>query len=109
MGDVDRTCDRIIVLEGGRVVEQGDVSGFTQETSKIVIDVDDGRDALAAALAKRGIEPVLEGASIIVELESEELYDSIRDAIVEADVRLRRLAPRRAGLTDIFRGDESSD
>ena len=109
MGDVDRTCDRIIVLEGGRVVEQGDVSGFTQETSTIVIDVDDGRDALAAALVKRGIEPVFEGASIIVELESEELYDTIRDAIVDADVRLRRLAPRRGGLTDIFRGDETHD
>lgn len=109
MGDVDRTCDRIIVLEGGRVVEQGDVSGFTQETSTIVIDVDDGRDALAAALVKRGIEPVFEGTSIIVELESEELYDTIRDAIVDADVRLRRLAPRRGGLTDIFRGDETHD
>ena len=109
MGDVDRTCDRIIVLEGGRVVEQGDVSGFTQETSTIVIDVDDGRDALAAALVKRGIEPVFEGASIIVELESEELYDTIRDAIVDAGVRLRRLAPRRGGLTDIFRGDETHD
>ena len=108
MGDVDRTCDRIIVLEGGQVVEQGDVSGFTQETSTIVIDVDDGRDALAAALAKRGIEPVLEGASVIVELEDEALYDTIRDAIVDADVRLRRLAPRRAGLTDIFRGDDTS-
>ena len=106
MGDVARTCDRIIVLEGGQVAEEGTVAGFTQETSTIVIDVDDGREALAAALARRGIESVLEGASVVVELESEELYDAVRDAVVEADVRLRRLAPRRGGLTDIFRGDE---
>ena len=105
MGDIESTCDRIIVLEGGQVVEQGSVAGFTQETSTIVIDVDDGRDALAAALARRGIESVLEGTSVVVELESEELYDAVRDAIVDAGVRLRRLAPRRGGLTDIFRGD----
>jgi hypothetical protein len=52
---------------------------------------------------------VLEGASVVVELESEELYDAVRDAIVDADVRLRRLAPRRGGLTDIFRADEKHD
>ncbi|MGB6837101.1 MAG: ABC transporter ATP-binding protein [Dehalococcoidia bacterium] len=108
MGDVDRTCDRIIVLEGGHVVEQGAVSGFTQETSTLVIDVDD-EEKLAAALSSRGIETNRDGTSLVVELESDELYDAIRDAIVETDVRLRRLAPRRGGLTDIFRGDEKHD
>ena len=28
---------------------------------------------------------------------------TVRDAIIETDVRLHRLAPRRGGLTDIFR------
>ena len=32
MGDVERTCSRIIVLEGGRVADEGAVSTFTQET-----------------------------------------------------------------------------
>ena len=31
MGDIERTCDRIIVLDGGHVVEEGAVSRFTQE------------------------------------------------------------------------------
>jgi ABC-2 type transport system ATP-binding protein len=30
MGDVESTCDRIIVLEGGHVTEPGAVSQFTQ-------------------------------------------------------------------------------
>lgn len=102
MGDVHRTCDRIIVLEGGHVVEQGAVSGFTQETSTLVIDVDN-EQALAAALARRGVEVKTEGTSLFIELENEELYDAVRDAIVESEVRLRRLAPRRGRLTDIFR------
>jgi len=108
MGDVERTCDRIIVLEGGHVVEQGAVSGFTQETSTLVIDVDD-EEKLAAALSSRGIETNRDGTSLVVELANDELYDAVRDAIVETDVRLHRLAPRRGGLTDIFRGDEKHD
>ena len=103
MGDVETTCDRIIVLDGGHVTEEGTISLFTQETRSLIIDVDDNRDELVAALAKRGIEAMVQGASIVVEQESEEDYDAIRDAVVEADARLRRMAPRRGSLTDIFR------
>ncbi len=105
MGDVDATCDRILVLEGGHLVEEGEVSGFTQETSTLIIDVDEGRDALVAQLEKRGITPQLDGGSVVIEIDDEALYDAVRDAIVESDVRLRRLAPRRGGLSDIFRSD----
>ncbi len=103
MGDVESICDRIIVLEGGRVTEEGDVSLFTQETQTLYIDVDDHIEELVAALSKRRIAATMDGLSVVVETESEEQYDSIRDAIVESDTRLRRLAPRRHGLTDIFR------
>ena len=103
MGDVERTCDRVIVLEGGRVAQMGAVSGFTQETHTLYIDVDDHRDELIAALARRDIIASVDGLSVIVEQDSEEQYDAIRDAVVEVDARLRRLAPRRHQLTDIFR------
>lgn len=103
MGDVESICDRIIVLDGGRVTEEGAVSLFTQETEALCIEVDDHLEELVTALAKRGIPATVEGFSAVVERESEEQYDAIRDAIVEADARLRRLAPRRHRLTDIFR------
>ena len=103
MGDVESICDRIIVLEGGRVTEEGAVSLFTQETQTLYIEVDNQLEELMAALSKRGITATVEGLSVVVEIESEEQYDAIRDAIVEADARLRRLAPRHHGLTDIFR------
>jgi len=102
MGDIDRTCDRIVLLEGGIVVEQGTVSGFTQETSTLVIDVDDHREEVVAALAKRGVQAVPHEMSLFVEMQDDEVYDLVRDAIVEAEAALRRLAPRRGGLADIF-------
>ena len=103
MGDVERVCDRIIVLENGRVVESGPVSGFTEESQTICIEVDDRREELVSALAARGIAATVERNIVAVELEREEQYDTIRDALVEAQARLRRLAPRRGSLTDIFR------
>lgn len=108
MGEVERTCDRIIVLEGGRVTQQGEVAGFTEETQTLVIDVDDKQDELVAALAKRSIPATIEGLSVIVEKKNDEQYDTVRDALVESEARLRRLAPRRNMLTDIFRGPAES-
>ena len=55
MSDVERTCDRIIVLHGGHVEQSGEVGQFTQETESVFIEVDGNRDALLAALARRGI------------------------------------------------------
>ena len=104
MGDVESICDRIIVLDSGSVMEQGEVSGYTRDTETLFIDVDDRRDELVAALAARGVEATEDGRSLVVEGTSEEQYDLIRDAVVEVGARLRRLAPRRRGLADLFRG-----
>ena len=106
MGDVESTCDRIIVLDGGHVTEQGPVSRFTQETETILIDVDDNREELVTALATRGIIATVDGNSLAVELENEVQYDQIRDALVETGARLRRMAPRRHQLADIFRSSQ---
>ena len=103
MGDVESTCDRIIVLDEGKVALEGEVAELTQETETILIDVDRNRDELVAALERRKIESTIDGRSVLVDLESDEQYDAIRDAIVEAEAPLRRLAPRRGHLTDIFR------
>ena len=105
MGDVESTCDRIIVLEGGHVTEQGAVSQFTQGTETVLIDVDGNREELITALAARGVTAVSDGVSLAVELDSEEQYDAIRDALVETNARLRRMSPRRHQLTDIFRNE----
>lgn len=106
MNDVESTCDRIIVLEGGRVTEQGTVAGFTTDTQVIVLDLNDRREEVATALAARGVSASVVGASLAVELQSEDQYDAIRDAVAEAGARLRRMSPRRRQLADIFREEK---
>ncbi len=106
MGDIERTCDHIIVLEGGHIEREGSVSLFTQETQNIIIEVDNNLDELVKILTHNDMKATIEGPLVIVELEREEQYDIIRDAVIEADASLRRLTPRRHGLADIFRGTQ---
>jgi ABC-2 type transport system ATP-binding protein len=102
MGDVERTCDRIIVLQGGRLVHSGEVAHFTQETQTVFIEVDGNREQLASALQKRGVVVTVDGGGLAVEGTDESVYDHVRDALVEAGAPLRRMAPRRRELTELF-------
>lgn len=102
MADIERTCDRIIVLQGGRLVQSGEVQQFTTETETVFIEVDDRRDALVAALARRGVQVSVEHTGLTIEGSDETVYDLVRDALVEAEAPLRRMAPRRRALTELF-------
>ena len=106
MGDIERTADRVILLEGGHVAEQGDVSQFTQETEDLLIEVDD-REGVARALAERGLKVVEEERLLVVQNATDADYDAIRDAIADSGARLRRLSPRRHKLAEIFLGPRS--
>ena len=102
MGDVERTCDRIIVLQGGRLVHSGEVSQFTRETQTVFIEVDSNREQLATALQKRGVVVTVDRGGLTVEGTDESVYDHVRDALVEVEAPLRRMAPRRRELTELF-------
>jgi ABC-2 type transport system ATP-binding protein len=102
MADVERTCDRIIVLQGGQLVESGEVGHFTKETETVFIEVDTNREALVAALERRGIRSAMDGSGLTIEGPDETVYDHIRDSLVESQAALRRMAPRRRALTELF-------
>jgi ABC-2 type transport system ATP-binding protein len=102
MADVERTCDRIIVLQGGRLVESGEVGHFTKETETVFIEVDTNRERFVAALQRRGISVAADGGGFAIEGPDESVYDHVRDALVEAEAPLRRMAPRRRALTELF-------
>jgi ABC-2 type transport system ATP-binding protein len=102
MADVERTCDRIIVLQGGRLVHSGDVSHFTKETETVFIEVDTNRAELVTALEGRGVAVTADGGGLTIEGPDESVYDHVRDSLVEAQAPLRRMAPRRRELTELF-------
>jgi ABC-2 type transport system ATP-binding protein len=105
MADIERTCDRIVVLRGGRLDHAGEVSQFTNDTATVYVEVDANRDELIGALQRRGITPTIDGAGFTIEGSDTSVYDHVRDAVVEAQAPLRRMAPRRHQLTELFERD----
>jgi ABC-2 type transport system ATP-binding protein len=105
MADVERTCDRILVLQGGRLAHAGEVEHFTKETETVFIEVDTHREQLVAALERRGVVVTADGSGLTIEGPDESVYDHVRDALVEAQAPLRRMAPRRRALTELFERD----
>jgi len=106
MADVERTCDRIIVLHAGRVAQSGEVEHFTKETETVFIEVDTNRDQLVAALGRRGVVVSAGHGGLTIEGPDESVYDHVRDALVEAQAPLRRMAPRRRALTELFQQED---
>ena len=70
------------------------------------IEVDAQRDALAAALERRGVLVTADGGGMTIEGSDESVYDHVRDALVESGAPLRRMAPRRRELTELFAREE---
>jgi hypothetical protein len=55
-----------------------------------------------SALESRGVVVTPDGSGLTVEGTDESVYDHVRDALVEAQAPLRRMAPRRRELTELF-------
>ena len=108
MADVERTCDRIIVLQGGRLVHSGEVAQFTRETETVFIEVDTNRDGVVTALRARGVTVTPDRGGLTIEGPDVTVYDHVRDALVEAQAPLRRMGPRRRELTELFEREEKS-
>ncbi len=110
LGEIERVCDALIVIDGGRLVRQGAVAEFTAALGSLEVEVDGDATSLAARLTERGFEARGEGALAYVALDGdgEETYDAIRDGIVDLDMGLVRLEQRRQSLEDLFRPQEES-
>ena len=106
LGEIERVCDWLVVIDGGRLVRSGAVAEFTAGLGSLEVEVEGDAGALAEALTERGFEARGEGFIAHVALNGVDPYDAIRDCIVEMEMGLVRLEQRRQSLEDIFRPDE---
>ena len=109
MGDVERACDSVVVLDAGRLLRTGRVSGFTEETETLEIELVEGADQVAAELRRRGLAPRLDGRRLLLEDVSGHEYDVVRDTVVDVGALLYRLAPARHSLADVFAGEATGE
>jgi len=106
LGEIERVCDHLVAIEGGRLLRAAPLATFTERTGIIGVEVEEGAERLARALGERGLEAGVDGRAVVVDIGDDALYDMIRDTIVDLDLALVRIEPRRHRLEDLFRDEE---
>ncbi|MDP9444159.1 MAG: ABC transporter ATP-binding protein, partial [Actinomycetota bacterium] len=114
LGEVERVCDAVVVLDAGRLLRASATAEFTQTTGVLVVEVlappggpsqAEAADRLGQALQTAGLQVRAVGPAVHVEVCDESTYDTVRDLTVDLGLGLVRLEQRRHRLADVFRSD----
>ncbi len=109
LGEIERVCEHLVVIDAGRLVQNGPIQGFTATTGTIVVEVEGNSETLVERLREAGLRVEAEGRRLLVALEDDTAFDLIRDACVAGGLGLVRLERRRQNLEDLFRAEGAAD
>ncbi|GGX82305.1 ABC transporter ATP-binding protein [Streptomyces minutiscleroticus] len=121
LGELERTCDHVVVIDGGKLLRSSSTTDFTQITTTLAIEVTDtdehpdGTRAVREALRARGVDTHdgsgLPGAGhvLLLTAEGEETYDLVRDVVTDLGLGLVRMEQRRHRIAEVFRGDSDEN
>jgi ABC-2 type transport system ATP-binding protein len=109
LGEVERICDHLVALEGGRLLRADTMTSFTGTSQVLVVEVDEGLPSLAAELTRRGVASRQDGRVLLVRLEGDATYDAIRDAVAGLRLPLTRLEQARRRVEELFRDGEAPE
>src|SRR5690606_21423205 len=71
LGELERICDHVIVIDGGRLLRSSALRDFTQATSVVAVEVEEGAQALAARLAEAGEAGTVDGRLLAVQVSAD--------------------------------------
>ena len=102
--EVERVCDGVVILGGGRVVASGSLDELRGESTGVVAELDADVEAVAAQLRDVGWDVTVTGSQLTVDVRGgvELTLDAVRDAVANVGAPLRGLSPRRVSLEQIF-------
>lgn len=102
LGELERICDHIVIIDGGRLLRSQTVAAFTTTSGVLTIEVEQGADTLAEKLAAGGLQVRPEGRLLQVDIAGEQTYDLIRDGVADLGLCLIRLEQRRHHIEEVF-------
>ncbi len=102
LGEIERVCDYLVAIDAGTLIRAAPLGDFTQHTGMLAVEVEEGSDRLAAALVAAGLQAMVDGRTVLVDLHDERPWDLVRDAVADLDLPLVRIEQRRRGLEELF-------
>jgi ABC-2 type transport system ATP-binding protein len=109
LGEVERICDSLIAIEGGRLLRADRISAMTEMSDVLAVEVSEGTDELAAALHDIGLPVRREGRLLLVPVDDDGTYDRIITVVAKLDLPLHRLDQRRHRVAELFATREPAD
>ena len=107
LGEIERVCEYLVVIDGGHLLRQGPLGDFTAAMGVLAVVVVGEGGVLAANVRAGGLGVEVEGRMVLVALEGDErAFDLIRDSCADLGFGLVRLERRRQNLEDLFRPAE---
>jgi ABC-2 type transport system ATP-binding protein len=106
--DIERTCDWVVMLDGGQVLRSGPLTGLT-ETNVVEIELIDRLPEVAAELQRRGATVETHSNVIILRSDQGDPFLIARDTLASTGASLRRMEARSTTLEDIFLGEAPPD
>ncbi|HNO64954.1 MAG TPA: ABC transporter ATP-binding protein, partial [Tepidiformaceae bacterium] len=103
LGEIERVCEHLVVIDGGNLKRSGPIGEFTASTGTLAVEIDGDAGALERSLEAAGLTAAREGRLVLVALDGDQAYDLIRDACDDLGLGLVRIERRRQNLEDIFR------
>ena len=109
LGEVERICDSLVAIEAGRLLRADRIESMTAGLDVLAIEVAEGTEELARALADRGLPVRREDRALLVPLADEDVYDVILGTVADLDLPLHRLDQRRHRVAELFASKFASE
>jgi len=102
LSEVELTCDRIAIIDRGRVVRQGAVDELTDALIEVKIRAGNLSDALVAGLSQWGQVIARNQDRVEMQVESETVLPEIANWLVSGGAKVYSLTPQRLSLEELF-------
>jgi ABC-2 type transport system ATP-binding protein len=103
MGELERICDHVVVIDGGRLLRSASTADVTAVTQRLTVEVSERTDEVARRLTDAGLAVRAVGSVLELTLVDDTTYDTVRDVVADLGIGLLRLQRGRHHMLDIFR------
>ena len=124
LGELERTCDHLVVIDGGKLLRSSSTASFTEATQVLAVEVTGDQDhsgaapevALRERLTAVGLAVRPDGAPgselggriLLVGIKDDDTYDTVRNTVADLGLGLVRLEQRRHRVVEIFHDDAAA-
>ncbi len=102
LGELERVCDGIVVIDGGRLLRHSTTASVTEQTPLVTVEVDGDHTSLHARLTEAGVAVRSDEKLLHVDVGDDSAYDLVRDAVADLGLGLVRMERQRHRMTEIF-------